>query len=80
MKIIRGIGIVSDSTCSCSVERIGDSVRVVDCLDDDHTCGDGLCVFSQQKCNGISDCIDGSDEDDCGRSLSQLDTHDTFTC
>lgn len=34
-------------------------------------CLDGLCINTKGKCNGISNCDDGSDEDACGEFESQ---------
>ncbi|CAB1444473.1 unnamed protein product [Pleuronectes platessa] len=36
------------------------------CLDSDWTCRNSLCVPKEQGCNGLNDCVDNSDEKDCG--------------
>uniref|UniRef100_A0AAF5DGG6 DNA methyltransferase 1-associated protein 1 n=1 Tax=Strongyloides stercoralis TaxID=6248 RepID=A0AAF5DGG6_STRER len=30
------------------------------------TCKNGACISRSDRCNGVSDCVDGSDEDNCG--------------
>lgn len=32
------------------------------CRDDEYKCGNGQCIYGQQKCDGRRDCDDGSDE------------------
>ncbi|XP_062269250.1 very low-density lipoprotein receptor-like [Platichthys flesus] len=36
------------------------------CLDSDWTCRNRLCIPKEQGCNGLNDCVDNSDEKDCG--------------
>ena len=35
--------------------------------DSDFRCNDGTCVRSTDACNTYNDCIDGSDEINCGK-------------
>lgn len=39
------------------------------CGDYEWQCANGDCVYADQRCNDFVDCIDGSDELDCGTLL-----------
>jgi hypothetical protein len=41
---------------------------LVTCAPGDIVCGDGSCVDIRQRCDRIFDCLDGTDERDCGKS------------
>ncbi len=36
------------------------------CLEGQYACADGGCISAEKKCDYVSDCSDGSDEQDCG--------------
>jgi hypothetical protein len=41
---------------------------LVTCATGDIVCGDGSCVDSRHRCDRVFDCLDGTDERDCGKS------------
>lgn len=40
-----------------------------ECVQGEFKCGDGSCIDNKWRCDQVSDCIDGSDEVDCGGKL-----------
>lgn len=37
------------------------------CLDEEFECSDSTCIDLSRKCDGVRDCSDGEDEDNCGK-------------
>ena len=42
-------------------------IFITGCTSDQFTCTNGQCIPSADRCNDVSDCTDGSDEQGCGR-------------
>ena len=40
------------------------------CEDNEFKCGYGTCIPSRWVCDGYSDCLDSSDEVNCGKVMS----------
>lgn len=48
------------------------------CHDDDFICDNGECIKKQYMCNNVTDCMDKSDEIDCGKLIIFFLSHLKF--
>lgn len=55
----------------CQHGEVSLSLSLTTCLDTQFTCGDGLCIMLDERCNGVVDCKDKVDEVDC--NIAEID-------
>ncbi|XP_067106350.1 low-density lipoprotein receptor-related protein 1B [Osmerus mordax] len=55
---------------NCTVSLAKHQHQEPGCLEGDWTCKNKICIPKELSCNGANDCMDNSDETDCGRSCS----------
>ena len=55
---------VSRSNCNHS-RLFNRAVPPPECGEAEWRCGDGLCVSASAECDGVEDCSDASDEENC---------------
>lgn len=56
---------VLKSVVSCKYNILGFTTPIDECEAGQLQCNDGGCVSGDARCDGISNCDDGSDEDSC---------------
>ena len=54
-----------------------ESIFSSSCSNEEFTCGNGICIDINSRCDNINDCDDRSDEADCSR-LSEDATYQKF--
>ena len=45
---------------------------LTECTIGQFRCNNNECIDSSRKCNGVKDCVDGSDEQECGKTLCNI--------
>uniref|UniRef100_A0A3B3HVD2 Uncharacterized protein n=1 Tax=Oryzias latipes TaxID=8090 RepID=A0A3B3HVD2_ORYLA len=50
------------------------------CIDSDWMCQNGICIPKGLRCNGENDCMDNSDEGDCGEKMGSKACNDGTEC
>lgn len=65
-----GAGEICDGIANCadSFDERSELCSPIICQADQFKCHYGACISRQKVCNQNSDCVDGSDEFNCGRS------------
>ena len=56
----------------CQKGELTTSLSLSACLDTQFTCGDGLCIEIDERCDGVTDCKDMTDEIEC--KVIQMDS------
>lgn len=56
---------------TCAQPKSSSALAVIKCYGN-FQCADNQCVSLAKVCNGVSDCVDGSDERNCGTIEMQI--------
>lgn len=75
----------SSNACLCPIGMVFHDLNNKTCIDSKEChfrCKSGECITKEERCNGVRNCIDRSDEEDCGLNKSKLVTcsYNQFTC
>ena len=49
----------------CGTGEMTTYLKITSCKEGEFTCGNGLCVDLDKRCDGVEQCDDGTDEDKC---------------
>ena len=61
-----------DNDMECQHEKVKLSLSLTTCRSTQFTCGDGLCIGLDERCDGVADCKDKMDEIDC--NVAEIDS------
>src|SRR5687768_10278620 len=68
------------TTLSLSHDSVEIESRRYSCGSNEFDCGQGFCIKSKFQCDGVNDCVEGTDEHNCTISFSSSCNFDAIHC